>query len=142
MQAHVAHLGEGAQRGAPHRRVGAGGGAIEGRRLLPQGGGGRPQVPLPIPRRLAQEAPAQGGWVDVAGMLPGDTVSIDVAPDRPFFLRRGSWIANSYGVQIAPKYANDPTTKMLVLGAALAVESIFKKKAKGGASSSGGGDGD
>src|SRR5438128_1526292 len=45
-------------------------------------------------------APAQGGWVDVAGMLPGDTVSIDVATDRPFFLRRGSWIANSYGVQI------------------------------------------
>ena len=45
-------------------------------------------------------APAQGGWVDVAGMLPGDTVSIDVTPDRPFFLRRGSWIANSHGVQI------------------------------------------
>jgi uncharacterized protein (TIGR00266 family) len=45
-------------------------------------------------------APAQGGWVDVAGVLPGDTVSIDVTPDRPFFLRRGSWIANSDGVQI------------------------------------------
>jgi uncharacterized protein (TIGR00266 family) len=45
-------------------------------------------------------APAQGGWVDVAGVLPGDTVSIDVTPDQPFFLRRGSWIANSHGVQI------------------------------------------
>jgi uncharacterized protein (TIGR00266 family) len=45
-------------------------------------------------------APAQGGWVDVAGVLPGDTVPIDVTPDRPFFLRRGSWIANSYGVQV------------------------------------------
>lgn len=45
-------------------------------------------------------APAQGGWVDVAGMLPGDTVSIDVEPNRPFFLSRGSWIANSYGVEI------------------------------------------
>jgi uncharacterized protein (TIGR00266 family) len=45
-------------------------------------------------------APAQGGWVDVAGVLPGDTVSIDVTPDRPFFLRRGSWIANSSGVEI------------------------------------------
>jgi uncharacterized protein (TIGR00266 family) len=45
-------------------------------------------------------APAQGGWVDVAGVLPGDTVSIDVTPDRPFFLSRGSWIANSYGVEI------------------------------------------
>ncbi len=45
-------------------------------------------------------APAQGGWVDVAGVLPGDTVSIDVTPSQPFFLRRGSWIANSTGVQI------------------------------------------
>jgi uncharacterized protein (TIGR00266 family) len=45
-------------------------------------------------------APAQGGWVDVGGVLPGDVVPIDVTPDRPFFLRRGSWIANSYGVQI------------------------------------------
>lgn len=45
-------------------------------------------------------APPQGGWVDVAGVLPGDTVSIDVSPAQPFFLRRGSWIANSAGVQI------------------------------------------
>jgi len=45
-------------------------------------------------------APAQGGWVDVAGVLPGDTVSIDVTPDQPFFLRRGSWIANSSGVTV------------------------------------------
>jgi uncharacterized protein (TIGR00266 family) len=45
-------------------------------------------------------APQQGGWVDVAGVLPGDTVSIDVTPNQPFFLRRGSWIANSSGVEI------------------------------------------
>ena len=45
-------------------------------------------------------APPQGGWVDVAGVLPGDTVSVDVEPETPFFLRRGSWIANSGGVQI------------------------------------------
>jgi uncharacterized protein (TIGR00266 family) len=45
-------------------------------------------------------APPQGGWVDVAGVLPGDTVPIDVTPDMPFFLRRGSWIANSTGVEI------------------------------------------
>jgi len=50
-------------------------------------------------------APQQGGWVDVAGMLPGDTVPITIAPDRPFFLRRGSWIANSYGVQIETQFA-------------------------------------
>jgi hypothetical protein len=45
-------------------------------------------------------APQQGGWVDVAGMLPGDTVPITITADRPVFLRRGSWIANSYGVEI------------------------------------------
>ncbi len=45
-------------------------------------------------------APAQGGWVDVAGMLPGDTVPITVEPNQPFFLRKGSWIANSTGVEI------------------------------------------
>ncbi len=45
-------------------------------------------------------APAQGGWVDVAGVLPGDTVPIDVTPQQPFFLRRGSWIANSSGVDV------------------------------------------
>src|SRR4051812_7624763 len=43
-------------------------------------------------------APPEGGWVDVAGVLPGDTVSIDVTPDQPFFLSRGGWIANSMGV--------------------------------------------
>ena len=45
-------------------------------------------------------APATGGWVDVAGVLPGDTVPIEITPDRPFFLRRGSWIANAHDVQI------------------------------------------
>jgi uncharacterized protein (TIGR00266 family) len=45
-------------------------------------------------------APPQGGWVDVAGVLPGDTVEIGVTPETPFFLRRGSWMANSSGVEI------------------------------------------
>jgi uncharacterized protein (TIGR00266 family) len=45
-------------------------------------------------------APPQGGWVDVAGVLPGDTVPIQIAPDRPFFITRGCWIANSWGVEI------------------------------------------
>jgi uncharacterized protein (TIGR00266 family) len=49
-------------------------------------------------------APPQGGWVDVAGVLPGDTVSIDVTPQQPFFLRRGSWIANSDGVDVDTKW--------------------------------------
>ena len=45
-------------------------------------------------------APATGGWVDVAGVLPGDTVPITISPERPFFITRGSWIANSYGVEV------------------------------------------
>jgi uncharacterized protein YxjI len=53
---------------------------------------------------------------------------------------------DTYVVQIAPKYATDEKAKMVMLGAALAVESIFKKKkeSKGGGGSSsdeeGGGD--
>jgi uncharacterized protein YxjI len=43
---------------------------------------------------------------------------------------------DSYGVQVASGYAGDPKAKMLMLGAALAVESIFKKE-KGGKSGSG-----
>jgi uncharacterized protein (TIGR00266 family) len=45
-------------------------------------------------------APQQGGWVDVAGVLPGDIVSIPISPDRPFFLGRSNWIANSANVAI------------------------------------------
>jgi uncharacterized protein YxjI len=36
----------------------------------------------------------------------------------------------AYGVQIEPKFAQDSTAKMLILGATIAVESIFKKKAE------------
>jgi uncharacterized protein YxjI len=35
----------------------------------------------------------------------------------------------TYGVQIDPKFSNDATAKKLILGATIAVESIFKKKA-------------
>ena len=45
-------------------------------------------------------APPQGGWVDVAGVLPGDILPIDIEPSRPYFLARGNWIANDQGVQI------------------------------------------
>jgi hypothetical protein len=47
---------------------------------------------------------------------------------------------DSYGVQVAPQFAGDARAKMLILGAALAVESIFKKE-KGG-KAEGGGEGD
>lgn len=45
-------------------------------------------------------APAQGGWVDVASVLPGDTVPVSIEPGRSFFITRGCWIANSAGVQV------------------------------------------
>jgi uncharacterized protein YxjI len=51
---------------------------------------------------------------------------------------------DTYAVQIAPRCAEDPAAKMLILGAALAVESIYKKKGDkgsgGGGVSAGGGD--
>jgi uncharacterized protein YxjI len=46
---------------------------------------------------------------------------------------------DTYGVQIAPKCAEDAAAKQLILGLSLAVESIFKKAA-GKGSESGGGD--
>ncbi len=46
--------------------------------------------------------------------------------------------AGAYGVQIAPKYADDVNAKILVLGAAIAIDSMFKKG--GGHSEAGGGD--
>lgn len=42
----------------------------------------------------------QGGWVDVAGVLPGDVTWLPVTPDRPWFISRGSWIASSHGVEV------------------------------------------
>ncbi|GAB2696440.1 TIGR00266 family protein [Nocardia thraciensis] len=50
-------------------------------------------------------APSQGGWVDVAPALPGDMLALPIAPDRPFFISRGSWCANSHGVQVETKWA-------------------------------------
>jgi len=61
--------------------------------LLSGRDGGRGSYPS-HPDRFGDIVPGSGG------VLPGDTVSIDVTPDRPFFLRKGSWIANSHGVQV------------------------------------------
>lgn len=49
-------------------------------------------------------APQNGGWVDVAGVLPGDILPIEMRPDRPFFVARGNWMANSYGTEISSKF--------------------------------------
>ncbi len=45
-------------------------------------------------------APNEGGWVDVAPALPGDMLPLTITPDRPFFINRGGWIANSHGVTV------------------------------------------
>jgi uncharacterized protein (TIGR00266 family) len=50
-------------------------------------------------------APANGGWVDVAANLPGDIAAVTVTPQQPFFITRGCWIANSYGVEIETQWA-------------------------------------
>jgi uncharacterized protein (TIGR00266 family) len=49
-------------------------------------------------------APQGGGWVDVAPYLPGDIVTVSVTPDRPFYITRGCWIANSHGVEIQTRW--------------------------------------
>ncbi|WP_416562569.1 TIGR00266 family protein [Nocardia testacea] len=49
-------------------------------------------------------APQQGGWVDVAPSLPGDMLALRIAPDRPYFISRGGWIANSAGVGVESKW--------------------------------------
>lgn len=50
-------------------------------------------------------APQQGGWVDLAANLPGDAAVVAVTPERPFYITRGCWIANSHGVQIQTQWA-------------------------------------
>jgi uncharacterized protein YxjI len=49
---------------------------------------------------------------------------------------------DTYGVQIDPKFAKDSTAKMLILGATIAIESIFKKKESKSSFGGAGGGGD
>lgn len=49
-------------------------------------------------------ANAQGGWIDVASVLPGDLMALDLTPERPFFVTRGCWLANSHGTEVTPKW--------------------------------------
>ncbi|MEU4315227.1 TIGR00266 family protein [Nocardia sp. NPDC024068] len=49
-------------------------------------------------------APAHGGWVDVAASLPGDMLALPITADRPHFISRGGWIANSAGVQVESQW--------------------------------------
>ncbi|BDH59717.1 TIGR00266 family protein [Tsukamurella sp. PLM1] len=54
-------------------------------------------------------APPQGGWVDVAGTLPGDIAVLQIQPDRPYYITRGGWLASSYGVQTATQFGGAKT---------------------------------
>lgn len=49
-------------------------------------------------------APAGGGWVDIAGVLPGDMTAIEIEPERPYFVARGNWMANSEGTEVTSKF--------------------------------------
>ncbi|MFV0453041.1 MAG: TIGR00266 family protein [Propioniciclava sp.] len=49
-------------------------------------------------------APAHGGWIDVAAVLPGDLMTVDLEPGRPFFVTKGCWLANSHGTQVTTEW--------------------------------------
>jgi len=49
-------------------------------------------------------APAEGGWVDIAGVLPGDMLPLEIQPDRPYFVARGNWMANSVGTEVTSQF--------------------------------------
>lgn len=49
-------------------------------------------------------APADGGWVDVAARLPGDTHVIDVTEGQAWFVQKGSWLASADAVALDTKW--------------------------------------
>lgn len=49
-------------------------------------------------------APAEGGWVDVAARLPGDTQVIDIEPGQAWFVQKGSWLASAEAVEMDTKW--------------------------------------
>lgn len=53
--------------------------------------------------------PQAAGWVDVAANLPGDIWVTEVAPGRDLVITRGSWLANSGGVEIDTKFGGFST---------------------------------
>ncbi|TWS23937.1 TIGR00266 family protein [Tsukamurella sputi] len=54
-------------------------------------------------------APPQGGWVDIAGTLPGDIAVLQIQPDRPYYVTRGGWLASSHGVQTTTQFGGAKT---------------------------------
>ncbi|GAB3135523.1 TIGR00266 family protein [Tsukamurella serpentis] len=54
-------------------------------------------------------APPAGGWLDVAGTLPGDIAVLQIMPDRPYYITRGGWLASSYGIQTTTQFGGAKT---------------------------------
>ncbi len=46
----------------------------------------------------------QGGWIDFAASLPGDIALIDVTPDSPYLIQRGSYLCSESGVETDTKW--------------------------------------
>ena len=49
-------------------------------------------------------APDAGGWVDVAPSLPGDVAILDVTPEMPLIVDRGSYLASEASLDIDSKW--------------------------------------
>ena len=49
-------------------------------------------------------APPEGGWIDVAARLPGDTHVINVEQGKPWFVQKGSWLASDIDVSVDAKW--------------------------------------
>ena len=45
-----------------------------------------------------------GGWVDVAAVLPGDITVIESTPDRPLAVTKGAWLANEQSLAMDTKW--------------------------------------
>lgn len=46
----------------------------------------------------------QGGWIDFAPALPGDITTLDITPDSPLLIQKGSFLAAEQGVEIDTKW--------------------------------------
>ena len=49
-------------------------------------------------------APAGGGWVDLANFLAGDVAHVEVTPDAPVSITKGSWMASAAAVELDTKW--------------------------------------
>lgn len=50
------------------------------------------------------QSSVDGGWVDIAAALPGDAVYIEVTPDRPLAVTRGSWLGHERSLEMDTRW--------------------------------------